>query len=184
MQLYTFSDHSPTILQASGAGMKANLARPHAHLFVLLLLLAVSTVAAQTQTFDAVSFTPPSGWAAAQDRDHVTFTFIDSAARTYVMLAVYNSTSGSGDAERDFSSEWNELVGKSFSAGSAPRSTGGQSRAGLTFREGGAQVRQQNGEPSYARLLVFPAGQRRFSVMLVATNEKALQRASLKCNRF
>jgi len=155
--------------------MEASLARPHAHLFVLLLLLAVSTAAAQTQTFDAVSFTPPPGWAAAQDRDHVTFTLIDSAARTYTMLAVYNSTPGSGNAERDFSSEWNELVGKSFSAGSAPRSSAGQSRAGLPFREGAAQVRQQNGQPAYVRLLVFPAGQRRFSVMLVATNEKALQ---------
>ena len=50
----------------------------------------------------------------------MTFTFIDSAARTYVMLAVYNSTPGSGDAEKDFSSEWNDVVGKSFSA-SAPR---------------------------------------------------------------
>jgi hypothetical protein len=155
--------------------MEARLARPHALSFVFVLLMASSAAAAQTPTFDAVSFTPPPGWAAAQDRDHVTFTFIDSAARTYVMLAVYNSTPGSGDAERDFSSEWNELVGKSFSAGSAPRPTAGQSRAGLKFREGGAQVRQQNGAPSYVRLLVFPADRRRFSVMLIATNEKALE---------
>jgi len=155
--------------------MEARLARPHALSFVLVLLLASSAAVAQTQTFDAVSFTPPPGWAAAQDHDHVMFTFIDSAARTYVMLAVYNSTPGSSDAEKDFSSEWNELVGKSFSAGNAPRSMAGQSRAGLKFREGSAQVRQQNGEPSHVRLLVFPAGQRRFSVMLVATNEKALE---------
>lgn len=154
--------------------MEASLARPHALLFVLVLLLA-SSAAAQTQTFDAVSFTPPPGWAAAQDSDHVTFTLIDNAARTYVMLAVYNSTAGSGDAERDFSGEWNELVGKSFSAGSAPRSSVGQSHSGLKFHEGGAPVKQQNGQPSYVRLLVFSAGQRRFSVMLVATNEKALQ---------
>jgi len=155
--------------------MEARLARPHALSFVLVLLLASSVAVAQTQTFDAVSFTPPPGWAAAQDHDYVMFTFIDSAARTYVMLAVYNSTPGSSDAEKDFSSEWNELVGKSFSAGNAPRSMAGQSRAGLKFREGSAQVRQQNGEPSHVRLLVFPAGQRRFSVMLVATNEKALE---------
>jgi len=155
--------------------MKASLARPHALSFALVLLLASSAAVAQTQTFDAVSFTPPPGWAAAQDRDHVMFTFIDSAARTYVMLAVYNSTPGSSDAEKDFSSEWNEVVGKSFSAGSAPRSMAGQSRAGLKFREGSAQVRQQNGELAYVRLLVFPAERRRFSVMLVATNEKALE---------
>jgi hypothetical protein len=164
--------------------MKASPARPHAHLFVLLLLLASSAAVAQTQTFDAVSFTPPPGWAAAQDRDHVTFTMIDSAARTYVMLAVYNSTPGSSDAEKDFSSEWNELVGKSFSAGTAPRSTAGQSRAGLRFREGGGQVRQQNGEPAYVRLLVFPAEKRRFSVMLVATNEKALQARQSEVQSF
>ena len=155
--------------------MEARLARPHALLFVLVVLLASSAAGAQTQTYDAVSFTPPPGWSAAQDRDHVTYTFIDSAARTYVMLAVYNSTPGSGDTDRDFSAEWNEVVGKSFSAESAPRSTAGQSRAGLKFREGSAQVRQQNGQPAYVRLLVFPADRRRLSVMLVATNEKALQ---------
>lgn len=164
--------------------MEARLARPHALLFVLVLLSASSAAVAQTQTFDAVSFTPPPGWAAAQDRDHVTFTFIDSAARTYVMLAVYNSTLGSGDAERDFSSEWNEVVAKSFSAGSAPRSTTGQSRAGLKFREGSAQVRQQNGQPSYVRLLVFSADGRCFSVMLVATNEKALQSRQAEVQSF
>jgi hypothetical protein len=155
--------------------MEASLARPHALSFVLVLLLASSAAVAQTQTFDTVSFTPPSGWAAAQDRDHVTFTFIDSAARTYVMLAVYNSTPGLGNGEKDFSSEWDEVVGKSFSAGTAPRSAAGLSRAGLRFREGSAQVGQQNGEPSYVRLLVFPAERRRFSVMLIATNEKALE---------
>jgi hypothetical protein len=164
--------------------MEASLARPHALSFVLVLLLACSAATAQTQTFDAVSFTPPSSWAAAQDSDHVTFTFIDSAAHTYVMLAVYNSTPGLGDAEKDFSSEWNELVGKSFSAGSAPRSTVGQSRAGFRFREGSGQVRQQNGQPAYVRLLVFPAGQHRFSVMLVATNEKALQARQAEVQSF
>jgi hypothetical protein len=164
--------------------MEARLARPHALSFVLVLLLAASAAAAQVQTFDAVYFTPPSGWAVAQDRDHVTFSFIDSAARTYVMLAVYNSTAGSGDAEKDFSSEWNDVVGKSFSAGSAPRSSAGQSRAGLKFREGGAQVRQQNGQSSYVRLLVFPADRRRFSVMLVATNEKALEARQLAVQSF
>lgn len=155
--------------------MEARLARPYALSFVVVLLLVSSAAVAQIQTFDAASFTPPSGWAVAQDRDHVTFTFIDSVARTYVMLAVYNSAPGSGDMERDFSSEWNEVVGKSFSAENAPRSTAGQSRAGLKFREGRAQVRQQNGQPSYVRLLVFPSDRRCFSVMLVATNEKALQ---------
>jgi hypothetical protein len=88
---------------------------------------------------------------------------------------VYSSAPGSGDAEKDFSSEWTDVVARSFSAGSAPPSTAGQSRAGLKFREGSAQVKQQGDQTSYVRLMVFPAQKRRFSVLLVATNEKALE---------
>src|SRR5690349_3651849 len=66
----------PQSCEFPGAGMEARLARPHALSFVLVLLLASSVAVAQTQTFDAVSFTPPPGWAAAQDHDHVMFTFI------------------------------------------------------------------------------------------------------------
>ncbi|MFI5106404.1 MAG: hypothetical protein ACHP79_15890, partial [Terriglobales bacterium] len=135
---------------------------------------AALPLAAQTQTFDLVSFTPPAAWAASQDRDHVVFTTIDNAARTFVMLAVYSSAPASGDAEKDFSGEWNDVVGKSFSAGAAPRSTAGRSMAGLRYREGSAEVRQQNGQPAYVRLLAFSAGNRRLSVLLVATNQNAL----------
>jgi hypothetical protein len=155
--------------------MKVRSAHARVVWFVLFLLAASLFLAAQTQTFDAVSFTPPGGWKADQDRDHITFTIIDNAAGTYVMLAVYNSAPGSGDAEKDFLSEWKDVVEKSFSAGSTPRSTAGQSRTGLKFREGGAQVKQRNGDLSYVQLMVFPAEKRRFSVLLVATNQKALE---------
>ena len=155
--------------------MKACVTRAQLLWHCLFLLTASSLLIAQTQTFDAASFTAPAGWSAAQDRDHVTFTFIDNAARTFVMLAVYSSTPGSGDAEKDFAGEWTDVVGRSFSAGSAPRATTSQSRSGLKFREGAAPVKQGNGQPAYVRLMVFPADKRRFSVMVVASNQSALE---------
>jgi hypothetical protein len=164
--------------------MKACVARARAIRFVLFLLTASSLLAAQTQTFDLVSFTPPAGWAASQDSDHITFTFIDNSAKTFVMLAVYNSAPGSGDAEKDFVGEWKDVVAKSFSAGSAPASAAGQSQGGLKFRQGSAQVKQQNGQPAYVRFMVFPAGKRRFSVMMVATNEKALEARQAAAQSF
>ncbi|MBZ5523184.1 MAG: hypothetical protein LAP21_13185 [Acidobacteriia bacterium] len=145
----------------------------HAHrtlLAFVLLLAGAPLLAAQTQAFDITSFTPPSGWTVAQGDDHITFTFIDQAAGYYVMLAVYNSTARAGDPEKDFASEWKNVVVKSFSQVSAPRSMSNRTKSGLEFREGGSGV-SKNGSTSYVKLMVFPAEKRMFSVLAVASNQ-------------
>jgi hypothetical protein len=151
---------------------------------VLLLLAARCLSAAQTQSFDIVSFEPLAGWNAVRDRDHVTFTLIDNAARAYVMLAVYNSAPAAGDAERDFAAEWQELVAKSFVAGAAPPTVAGHTRGGLRYREGSAQVKQGNGQTAFVKLLAFSAGRRRFSVMLVATSQAAMEKQQAATQSF
>ncbi|HEX7287349.1 MAG TPA: hypothetical protein VF532_14275 [Candidatus Angelobacter sp.] len=164
--------------------MKARAIHARAICVVLALLAAGPLLLAQSQTFDIVSFQPPAGWASAQDSDHVTFTFIDNAARTFVMLAVYSSAPASGDGQKDFAAEWREVVAKSFNAGSAPSSVTGRTRAGLAFHEGSGQVKQNNGQPAYVKLLAFSAAQRRFSVMLVASTQGALERQQAATQSF
>jgi hypothetical protein len=150
----------------------------HAHRILLgfvLLLAGAPLLAAQTQTFDIASFTPPSGWTTAQEGDHVTLKFIDQAAGYYVVLAVYKSTASSGDLEKDFASEWKNVVARTFSEVSAPRSMSNRTKPGLEFREGGSSV-SRNGTVSYARLMVFPSGKRMFSVMAMASNQGAFEK--------
>jgi len=149
----------------------------HAHRILLafvLLLAGAPLLAAQTQTFDITSFAPPSGWTTAQGSTNITFTFVDQAAGYYVMLVVYNSTARSGDLEKDFASEWKNVVVQSFSEVSAPRSISNRTKPGLEFREGSANV-SRNGKVSYVRLMVFPSGKRMFSVMAVASNQGAFE---------
>ena len=149
----------------------------HAHRILLafvLLLAGAPLLAAQTQTFDIASFTPPSGWATAQGSTEISFTFIDQAAGYYVMLVVYNSTASSGDLEKDFASEWKNVVVRTFSEVSAPPSISNRTKPGLEFREGSANV-SKNGKASYVRLMVFPSGTRMFSVMAAASNQRALE---------
>jgi hypothetical protein len=149
----------------------------HAHrnlLSLVLLLVAAPWLAAQTQSFGITSFTPPSGWDSALGGDHITFTFIDQSAGSYVMLAVYESTSRSGDPEKDFASEWKNVVVKSFSEAPAPRSVSNRTKSGLEFREGGANV-SKNGAVSYVRLMVFPSERKMFSVLAVASHQGAFE---------
>lgn len=157
----------------------------HAHriLLAFVLLLAGAPLAAQTQTFDITSFTPPSGWATAQGSTNITFTFIDQAAGHYVMLVVYNSTASSGDQEKDFASEWKNVVVRSFSEVGVPRSMSNRTKPGLEFREGSANV-AKSGKASYVRLMVFPSGKRMFSVMAVATNQGAFERKQAVVSSF
>jgi hypothetical protein len=166
--------------------MEARAARVRAFclVFVLVLMASGPLLRAQSQTFDIVAFQPPAGWAAAQDSDHVTYTFIDNAARAFVMLAVYSSAPASGNGERDFGDEWREVVAKSFNAGGAPPSVAGRTRSGLLFREGSAQVKQNNGERAWVKLLAFSAGPRRFSVMMVASNQGALEKQQAAMQSF
>ena len=164
--------------------MKARVAHARAIWLVAFILAAATALAAQIQTFDIVSYQPLAGWTPDQSGDHIAFTAIDNAARTFVMLAVYSSAPAAGDTERDFAAEWKDVVQKSFSAGAAPQSTAGRTRGGLHYREGGAQARQQNGQPAYVRLLAFSEGKRRFSVMLIATNQNALEKQQAATQSF
>ncbi|MEI6670167.1 MAG: hypothetical protein WCP29_18625 [Acidobacteriota bacterium] len=140
----------------------------------LLLAFAFGVAQADAQSFDLGAFTAPSGWQPKSEQDHVTFTAIDQAAGTYVVIAVYNSTIRSGDWDKDFASEWNGIVARSFDAGAAPRPQAGRTRGGLEFRQGGRTVSHASGT-AYAMLLVFAADRRQFSVVVAATHEAALQ---------
>ena len=164
--------------------MQFCVAQAHRVLLVLMLLVAaVCPLAGQVQTFDIASFTPPSGWTVAQSGDHVVFTFIDQTGGTYVMLAVYASTPRSGDPEKDFASEWKNIVVKSFSQVAPPRSSLRKTKSGLEFREASSGV-SKNGANSYVKLMVFSAEKRMLSVMAVASNQGAFDSRAPVINAF
>ncbi|MGA2262948.1 MAG: hypothetical protein ABSH28_16140 [Acidobacteriota bacterium] len=152
-------------------------------LFLLLVAAAASPALAQIETFDLASFSPPAGWKVSQSQTAITYTAIDQATRTYCMFGVYAGTPSSGDAMRDFAGEWESIVRHGFVAGAAPTPAAGRIASGLTYLEGGANVKQQ-GASSYAHLMVFSAGARNFSVLIVATDRAALGRRQATIQAF
>lgn len=171
-------------MSAFGDDMQFCVAQAHRVLLVLTFLAAaVCPLAGQVQTFDIASFTPPSGWTADQSGDHVVFTTIDQTGGTYVMLAIYESTPRSGIGEKDFASEWKNIVVKSFSQTAPPRSMVRKTRAGSEFREGGAIVPKSGGSV-YVKLMVFSAEKRMLSVMAVASTQGAFDAKVSAVNAF
>lgn len=140
---------------------------------LLTLLIGVAPVLAQTQSFDIATFTAPAGWKAEQRQGYITFTSIDQSGRTFCMLALYTSTTSTGDPGGDFEQEWKNIVQKVFTAPEAPAPSLGRTSSGLSYREGGSTV-TQGGNTLYAQLAVFGMGKRTTSVLSVATNHAAL----------
>jgi len=134
------------------------------------LLLATSGVLAQGQsrTFDIATLSPPAGWTAAAEGDHITWSLIDKAAGTFCMFTVYESQPASADPAADFASEWNALVAASFTAPNAPTPTPRKTAAGQSYMEAGGIVKQGD-TPYYADLNVMLAVDRVQSIVVVAT---------------
>lgn len=120
---------------------------------------------------------PIPGWEATRQGDHQVYRSIDRQLGTYVMVSLYDDAEGTGNLERDFASEWANLVATVFRTQGTPRSVAGKNGAGLAFREGSAQVRWDQG-PAFARLHTFAVGSRIFSVLAVATHEAAFRAKS------
>jgi hypothetical protein len=139
---------------------------------VSLVPLLFVTLMAQAEVYDIAVYAPPRGWKAERRQSSITYTDIDPAARTYCVLGVYASTPGSGSPGADFAREWDALVRSGFSAGPAPRPAEGRTPSGLGFLEGGGSVTQGR-DASWARLMVFAAGDRTLSVLIVSTDRPA-----------
>lgn len=133
--------------------------------FTLLLTI----LSAHAETFDIAAFTPPPGWKAEQKSGSIGYTHIDSATRTYCVLGIYASTPVSG-----FAKEWDALVRRGFPAAALPPATAGRTPSGIDFMEGGA-LAFQGSQRSWAHLMVFAAGDRSLSVLLLATDEAAMR---------
>ncbi|MBS1662792.1 MAG: hypothetical protein JST68_17235 [Bacteroidetes bacterium] len=79
-------------------------------LFIFLLLFSPVILFAQKETFDIVSFSPPSGWEKKYNNTSVVYSTTNKATRKWCQIAVYKSTASKGSIDADFESEWNQIV--------------------------------------------------------------------------
>ncbi len=77
-----------------------------------------NNAAAQTETFDIATFTPPGGWEKETRAGVVIYTVIRET--NYCVIMVYASAATSGLAKQDFAVQWHELVVEPFGASETP----------------------------------------------------------------
>jgi hypothetical protein len=152
---------------------------------VAFLFLAASPAAAETRTFDLVTYTAPDGWKVAEtDRGLVSVSRTTPAG--YCMVNIYGSTPAVGDLDACFASEWKAVVLRTIDStgdgDATPAAT--QGNVGNTRAAMGGTPATIKGAPAIALLMVLDAGASVVSIVTLASNMETFQGCSAEVQKL
>jgi hypothetical protein len=102
-------------------------------------LLSLIKGVAQTAVYDIVSYDEPAGWIKKEDTGYRSYTMINSQKGTYGMIVIYPAIKSSGDAEKDLTDSWDQLVKTTFKTGSRPDVTRSERADGYSVLVSGTE---------------------------------------------
>src|SRR4051812_4448692 len=88
--------------------------------FIVGIVIALNTLS-QTETFDIITFTPPKDWKKDEKPGLITYMNVNEAKGNFCILAIYASVKSSGDANKDFKNQWDQLVAKPYKVEAKPK---------------------------------------------------------------
>ena len=74
-------------------------------IFACFFFAFAATIFAQKETFDIVTYTPPSGWKKEVTGNITSYSIINKTKSTWCELSIVRSTNSKGNIEKDFESE-------------------------------------------------------------------------------
>jgi hypothetical protein len=105
------------------------------HSFLTLAFyLMIAHVFGQTETFDIITYKAPKGWIKETKNNLVAFSKIDGSS--WSQIIVYKNTVSKGSIQKDFESEWAELIAKNYTGISKPEIEKPETAAGWIVMSG------------------------------------------------
>lgn len=136
----------------------------------LFILIAIAC-AAQTETFDIATYTPPANWKKEVKETFVSYADIKPATGTFCVLAVYTSRNSESNAETNFASDWQELVMKPFNVAEKNPVTEKQTTSQKFEVVAGAAPITFNGATAYVLLSTFTGFGKTTSVLATLNDQ-------------
>lgn len=87
---------------------------------ICFLLLSVQAFS-QTETFDIVSYTPPKDWSKDAKPGVMNYMNVNKTNGGFCVIAMFASKASTGDAQKDFTREWNDLVATPYKVEENPK---------------------------------------------------------------
>lgn len=140
---------------------------------ILLLILSATSLSAQQEIFDLVTYTAPVNWTKETRENAVSYVSINKKNKSWCRISIYKSTTSKGNIESDFVSEWNALVAKEYNITETPHSD-------EAVKDGGWKVKAGAGkfifDKSNATALIstFSDLERCLSIVAITNNQEYL----------
>jgi hypothetical protein len=142
--------------------------------FTLVLLYYGNNLQAQQETFDIANFNRPADstvfkWSKAQEGNILSYTTVNTKDNSWCRINIVKSTASKGSIEKDFSSEWQDLIVKNFKPSGTPQYDPVQTSGDWKIRSG-ATAFPYNGSNAMALLTTYSGNDRRMSIV-ATTND-------------
>ena len=93
----------------------------------ILSLFAIAMVStslfAQKETYDLITYSPPKGWQKEVKETLILYTTVDKKNNSWCQIGIVKSTNSKGSIDKDFESEWQDLVVKQYNPAGKPQLT-------------------------------------------------------------
>ena len=140
---------------------------------ICLFSWVISSFAQESVTFDIATFQPPAGWQ-RQDKDGVViFNTSNQQNGTYALITLYRSGASSGNAKKDFESDWKQFIAGQLGVKENPQLEPTKSTQGWDVITGGAALKNELGT-SAVILQTFSGFGRTFSAAAIFNSQDYL----------
>lgn len=144
-------------------------------IFFIVLSTSVSNIFAQKETFDITSYTPPKDsvgvtWKKEVTENIISYTFVNKKNNNWCRINIVKSTVSKGSIEKDFESEWQELIVKNYKSTEAPKLNEVQEADGWKIKAGGTKFTFNNADAM--ALLTTISGFERCASIVATTNSQ------------
>jgi hypothetical protein len=134
----------------------------------------VTSLLAQKETFDLVSFAAPKKWTKETTGNIVSFTIVNKKSREWCRINIVKSTISKGSIELDFESEWQELVVKNYNPSDTPQTGAVLEMDGWKIKAGRAKFTFENSD-AIAILTTMSGYDRCASIVAITNSESYLE---------
>lgn len=118
--------------------------------FLLMLFFSIETIAQTKSNFDIVSYLAPKGWLEESKENMISYSIVDKSNNSWCQISIVKSTVSKGSVEKDFESEWRELIVSNYKISDPPQESEVQESGGWRIKSGAGKFTFNNSSASAA----------------------------------
>lgn len=141
---------------------------------IILFCMLLTNLFAQKETFDLITYTPPAGWKKDVTENIINYIITNKMNNSWCQIGIIKSTISKGTIERDFESEWQDLVVKNFKPADAPQMNEVHETDGWKIKEGVAKFKFNNAD-AMAMLTTISRFDRCASIVVTTNSQEYLK---------